>query len=741
MCIVVDMFTAVVGGAERQIVELCQRLDKNKFRLIVACLSNRNSLLKEMGQQGIETYSLNIKRIYSLGGVIKGFRFSKALRERNVDIVMTYHFGSDIWGTVCGKMAGVPIIISNRRDMGFWRNHKHIFAYKIINRWVNRIIVVSNAVKRIVLEEERVPGQKTELLFNGIDLQRFNETPIGFNIKEGLSLPNNSQVIGCVGNLRPVKGIEFLLNAAKLIIEDFPNAHFLLIGSGELKGNLVTKTQELGIQNNIHFLGLRRDVTDLLRIMDICVLPSLSEGMSNALLEYMAAGKPVVATAVGGNTDVIEHEKNGVLVPPKDPEALATQIIRLLKDIVLAARLGNEARKTVENKFNINKQITRLEDFLDKLITEKRQKKVLHLISSNGLFGAEKVMLNLAVGTNTNDYRPWVAALRSTHNPHIEVIEEATKQGVSTFIVDSRGRIDLGAVTKLARFIRENNIALLHTHNYKSNLIGLLAAKRAGIPAVATVHGYIGSDRKARFYEALDRFILRYFDKVILVDKSLQRWFPNGNGKYTIINNGVGSIEIASSFAYGETPRNDRLSSITIGTVGRLSEEKGHKYLIEAFAKLSKEYPIARLLIVGEGTLHNELKNLTIKLNIADKVTFTGYQNDVSPYYDSMDIYVSSSLIEHFPVSILEAMAAGKAVIATNAGGTTDLIKDGETGLLVETNSADVIYTALLKLIDNTSLRDKLAVSAKRYVAQNYSLDKMIDQYQKVYAEVSRGRE
>jgi len=182
--------------------------------------------------------------------------------------------------------------------------------------------------------------------------------------------------------------------------------------------------------------------------------------------------------------------------------------------------------------------------------------------------------------------------------------------------------------------------------------------------------------------------------------------------------------------------RNASTKTLVLGTVGRLSKEKGHAYLIEAFSKLIKEYPHADLIIIGDGPLRDELERQCVSFGVKDMVEFTGYQDDVSSFYSSMDIFISPSLVEHFPIAILEAMNHGKAIAATDVGGTGHLIQDRDTGLLMKPASSDDIYRKLLTLVDDSALRLFLGDNARRFVRANYSLEKMVASYRKVYEEV-----
>ncbi len=354
--------------------------------------------------------------------------------------------------------------------------------------------------------------------------------------------------------------------------------------------------------------------------------------------------------------------------------------------------------------------------------------KVAHFISSNGLFGAEKVMLSLAIAMKSRGVSSWIFALNNKHNPHLEVIEEAKKASVLCRAIESKGRFDLSVVSRMAALFKENDIDVLHTHNYKSNLLGLLAAKKAGIPIVATLHGYLGENRKVRFYEAIDRVILKFFSRVILVDRGLEKWFEGGKVKTEVINNGVLVPDIEPEAVKGR--------GLTIGTVGRLSAEKGLKYLIEAFAKVVEKYPQMKLLIVGDGPLKDSLQSLAVSLQLGEKIIFTGFQVDVAAYYRKMDIYVSSSLLEHFPLVILEAMSFGKAVVATNVGGTSQIVIDGKTGILVPPADVSQIHAALIRLMDNFEHRKTIGKDSQSFVREHFSLQKMVSEYMIVYQRV-----
>lgn len=738
--LLIDVLENINGGAERQVYELIKGINKEKFAVSLYILHQKEAP-EEIKALDCEVRGIGIKRIYSFNGIWKGSKFANDIKEWKTDILMTYHFGSDIWGTVFAKLAGVQLIISNRRDEGFLRKKIHISAYKFVNRWVNKITVVSNAVKKIVIESENVKPEKIEVIHNGVDVKRFETAPDIFKKREELNLTSDSPVIGCVGNLRTVKGQKYLIEAAVKVLQRFSDTQFLFVGTGELKDTLLSQAKKLNIENNIKFLGQRCDISELLSIMDVCVLPSLSEGLSNALLEYMAAGKPIISTRVGGNVELITHKEEGLLVDSADSYALAEAIISLLDYKELRQRFGYAAKRKALENYTIQKMIQEYEHLLETPFISKTKKeiRILHLISSNGLFGAEKVILSLASNMNYNGLKSWIAAVKNSHNPHLEIIDGAKVKGLPAEIIESRGKFDIRSVSQLVRLIKENNISIIHTHNIKANFLGFLAAKKTKIPIVATNHLWTHSDLKLRIYEFIDGFILNSFANLIIaVSNNIKEdMIRRGmlKSKIEVIPNGIEAKDISTVNKHNlKNEYGIKDTTIAIGVIARLSPEKGHKYLLEALVKVLRDMKDIIVFIVGDGTLRQSLQEQVENLGIKKWVVFTGYRTDMEKVYSGIDILVQPSLREGLPITILEAMSYGKAIVATNVGGIPDLIKRGGfTGLLVNSGSSEAIYKALLAYILQPDLRKRLGENAKQFVRENYSLEKMVDSYKKVY--------
>jgi len=364
-----DCLAYLTGGAERQIFELARSLDKEKYSVIIASLECEGSAPKEIIEsQGCQLATFPVTKIYGFSGIREGIRFVKFLKKEKIDILITYHFSSDIWGVVAAKIAGVPVIVSNRRDMGFWRGQHHIQAYKMINRFVNRIVVNAQAIKSLFMKEEGIDEKKIKVIHNGIALQDKRHKTQDTDLRGNLGIKEDDLIIIHVANITPIKGHDVLLRAFKAILKENSDVKLLIVGADEMNGSIEALAEQLQISNKVFCLGERKDVSQLLNISDICVLPSLSEGMSNAIMEYMAAGKPVIATQVGGNPELVEHGVNGLLVEKANETELADAILELVQDPNKCVEMGKQGYCKVTEGFSMQKMVRSYEHLFEELL-------------------------------------------------------------------------------------------------------------------------------------------------------------------------------------------------------------------------------------------------------------------------------------------------------------------------------------------------------------------------------------
>lgn len=370
LLILVDCLPGITAGTERQIYELAKGLDKNKYDVTIASLETvgvaPGDLIRTIGCRFM---TWKVKRIYGLSGLTQGLSFYQYLKTNKIKIVMTYHFSSDIWGTWWAALAGVPVIISNRRDIGFWKNQKHINAYQWIDKKVKCIIGNSQAVRQHVIDKEKAAKEKVFVINNGLNVDYPYGAERAVSLRESLGLSVQDFVIVCVSNLKPVKGHEYLLKALAHLKSEFGHIKLLLIGEDELNGFLQVIVRELEMEeDSVQFLGKRNDVLELLNVADLCVLPSLSEGLSNALIEYMIAGKAVVATDVGGNKELVDHRSTGLLVTKENVDELKEAIKEMIVDPVKRKEFGFAGQKKVRELFSSQRMVKEYEQLFERLI-------------------------------------------------------------------------------------------------------------------------------------------------------------------------------------------------------------------------------------------------------------------------------------------------------------------------------------------------------------------------------------
>jgi glycosyltransferase involved in cell wall biosynthesis len=295
------------------------------------------------------------------------------LRKEEVDIVQTYFFDANVVGIIAAKLANIKKIVSCRRDMGFWYTGENLRFLGFISRFVDRFQVNSNAIGENLTRTEKISSNRIDVLYNGIDLARFTSNRTNSRVvREKFGIPENHIVFGCLANLnRQVKRVDVFIEAASLIDKKLKDATYLIVGDGHLRVGLELLAKERGIADKTVFAGKQNDVPWVLSAIDIGVLPSDSEGLSNAILEYMASGLPVVATDVGGNRELIQDGLTGFLVPPGNPVRLAEAMVRLATDGIAAGTMAKNARETVERRFAMERMLESVERYYHGLVASE----------------------------------------------------------------------------------------------------------------------------------------------------------------------------------------------------------------------------------------------------------------------------------------------------------------------------------------------------------------------------------
>ena len=360
-----------VGGAEKVLADIVLGLNKEKFEKQVWCISKGGSVADYLLEKGIR---LKILDISSYHNPLNIFDLKRQFKKNSPDIVHTHGYFASVIGRIAAKYAGIPVLINHVHSTYWEYKKRNIWMENFLSRWTDRIICCSKAVKDFVTDHERIEPTKTTVIYNGVIPSLFSEIKDLSIIKKNLGITADKPVIGTVSSLTPHKGLSFLLQAIPQILSIYPSAQCLFIGDGPLKNDLLEQAEAMGISSHVKFLGIQKDIPNLLAVMDVFVLPSTREGLGISIIEAMAAEKPVVATDTGGIPEVISDKKTGLLVPPKDPDALAQAIIELLNNPESSAEMGRMARKKVLEKFTQEQMISEIEDLYESLINHNRKK-------------------------------------------------------------------------------------------------------------------------------------------------------------------------------------------------------------------------------------------------------------------------------------------------------------------------------------------------------------------------------
>lgn len=344
-----------LGGSETQCVEVACQLAREGYSVTVGCLWTGGPLQKKLAEAGVRCVVFPVPgTLLRPNAILQMLKLAAFIRRERFSVVHTNDLYSNLFAIPAAWLARVQVIISSRRDMSrwWWYTPARRKILRRIQGLSTRVLVNSEAVRRDLITRDGFDPKRIVVVYNGIDLEKFSR-PHAERRQVLPDVSSDSKTIVMVANMHAgAKGHGDLIEAARTVKEKFPEARFLLAGDGEMRPFFEDQVRALGLAEMFVFLGHRTDIPQLLSSCDIGVLASKSEGLPNSVLEYLAAGLPVVATAVGGVPEIIENEVHGLLIPPENPAALATAILRLLEDQELCANLGKTGQERVRTRFS-----------------------------------------------------------------------------------------------------------------------------------------------------------------------------------------------------------------------------------------------------------------------------------------------------------------------------------------------------------------------------------------------------
>ena len=361
-----------IGGAQDNTLYTVELLNKDKYDISLSCNLNGELVSRAKKVKHLKLYDVpNLRREVSIINDIRAFLYLyKLIKKENFTIIHTHSSKAGFLGRIAAMLNKTPIVIHTIHGFAFhdYMNSfkKNIFIYleKLSAKWTHGLVTVSNLNKKKVVDLGIAPIEKLKNIYSGIDLTLFiNEKNDQF--RKELNLDENHILLGSVGRLSNQKDPITMIEAFCIVIKRFPSAHLTLVGDGELRDEILIKINQLQLNGRVHLTGNKNDPWKIYHSLDLFIMSSIYEGLGRSITEALSCGVPVVCTSVEGVPEIVRDNETGILVPPKDPGALATGIINSLNDMDNAKKMAEEGRKFVNENFDVNKMVDDIDSLYD----------------------------------------------------------------------------------------------------------------------------------------------------------------------------------------------------------------------------------------------------------------------------------------------------------------------------------------------------------------------------------------
>ncbi len=727
-----------IGGLQQVIVNICRTIDRSRFDVSVLCLRNLGEFVPEIEKLGIEVILMPQKR--KDVDYLSFLKVAKILRDRKIDVIHTHNTQPLIDGTLGALLAGVKTIIHTDHSRQFPDKRRYMFAEWLMSKFIYKMVGVSYPTSLDLIKYEKISPQKVATVLNGINMSYFDATIDKQAKKREIGIKGDGLVIGLGARLSKEKGLTFLLKAMPGLIKRYPDITLVIAGKGEAEEELKRETQELGIGDNVLFIGPRLDMPEVLKVLDLYVLPSLREGLPTVLLEAMAAGCPIVATKVGGNSTAITHGENGSLVEARNPDALEAEIIHLLGDKQVMNKYSLKGRKFVRSRFTaeamtVQYQKLYFREDLEKQVLPSKKIRLMQITHDLAIGGLQQVIVNICKTINREQFEVSILCLRNLG----EFAPDFEKLGIEVILLPQTSMgVDYLSFLKVAKILRDRKIDVIHTHNTQPLIDGTLGALLAGVKTIIhTDHSRQFPDKRRYMFAEwmLSHFVNRMVGVSPSTSHDLMKYERISPQKITTVLNGINGSYLNVSVDK-QTKKRElgiRGDGPIIGLGVRLTKQKGIIYLLRAMPEIIRKYPDITLVIAGDGDLEMYLKSEAAKLGIEKNTLFIGPRLDMPEVIKIFDLYVLPSLWEGLPIVLLEALAAACPIIATNVGGTPLAVIQGQSGTLVEPKDPEALATEITRLLNDKPLMKRYAKKGSELFDEKFSAKVMTSQYEKLY--------
>jgi glycosyltransferase involved in cell wall biosynthesis len=724
------------GGSERQFAALARSLSPEAFRLSLGCIRQRGAFVEGLGE--LPQFRLG-GSLYGLQSWRTRFRLARHLRKTSTAVAQAFDFYSNLTLIPSARMARVPVVIGSQRQLGDLLTPAQTSVQNAAFRWCDAIVCNSRAAARRLLQQG-LAEEKVVVIGNGLPASAFRETPCA------LPRPAGVLRVGMIARMNTrAKNHSLFLYAAARLRDRLPSVEFVLAGDGPLREELEREAESLGVASSVRFLGDRRDIPAIMASLDVSVLPSASESLSNVILESMAAGVPVVASEVGGNPELVAADR-GILFDPGKIDDLVAAIETLLRDEPRRMELGRNAKRFAHANFTVEAMGGQYERLYSELLAKKHWRPHPRSFVSPAFTG-NRARLRVAIVAASLRYvggQSVQADLLLRHwkdDPEVEAhlipIDPPLPRVLAWVeripLLRTMVREPL-YIWNLWLGLRDADIAHIFSASYWSFLIApapaLLIAKLRKKKAIIHYHSGEARQHFRRFRTA--RPILQRADKLVVPSGYLVDVFREFGLEAHVVPN----IVDVSQFSFRERrPLRPHL----VCTRGF------HPYysvdvVVRAFAEIQKEFPEARLDLVGKGPCETEIRNLVRDLHLPG-IHFLGVasREQIGRFYDEADIFINASWLDNMPVSIMEAFASGNPVVTTGPEGIRYLVEHERTGLLSDVGDVKSLALNVMRLLRSPDLASQLASNAYKE-SQSYRWTAVRQQWLEEYRSLTSAR-
>ena len=742
-----------IGGAERHVTTLLPGLDRSRFTPSAICIGRAGALFPDLVAAGVPVRALGRTKREALLALLDLVR---EMRRTRPDIVIVRGYNAEVLGRIAAAVTKVPRVVvwvHNHGDTtprGFRR-----VVDRLLDRVTDAYYGVAEAQMDYLTKDLGFPPAKVRVIYNGVDPVRFDPiAPRDPALLAELGIAPDESVVGVLAALRPEKDHAMVLEAFRIVVDAMPAARLLIVGDGVERSRLEKLAADLGLTERVIFAGNRSDIPAVLGLVDVIALGSYTiECFPMALLESMASGRPAVCTAVGGVSEMVEAGVTGYLVPPRDPGAFAERLLALLQDPDTARRFGAAARAVVEARFSLEQSVRAAAAALEETagrghgVTAGRPVRLTLVLDATWVGGAETVLLETFRNFDPAVVRPRVICLRFAG----PLADEFRASGFEVEVLDRSGRFDLRRVRRLVRSLRSDRTdVVLVSHHFRAALVlGPLAARLVGARSVIAAHDMDLTSVGQRCLPRSTVATLFLSDALVLLAPAQEEYLRREEGvgrrpwsttRKVVIPNGIRILpptlpevraEVRDEFGF-------QTDDVVVGVVARLSAQKAHQVLFRAAARLTGTVPNLRLLVIGGGPREEELKALADELGIVAR--FVGLRRDVPRLLAGTDISCLSSVHEGVPLTVLEAMAAGLPVVATECGALRDLIEEDVTGHLVPVGDVSALSARLSELARDPALRARLGTAGRLRAERDFGIQRTADGYTALLTSLVAGR-